>query len=339
MDQFLAIADKHNIGVMFVLFDSVLGPVSPSSGKQRDPKPGTCTTPAGCRAPGRTILKDPARHDELEGLRQGRGRPLPRRPPRAGLGPVQRARQHEQQLSYGQLEPPNKAELVAGAAEEGLRLGPRGRARRSRSPPASGSATGPTRASSRRWRRLQLEQSDVITFHSYGHARRAEALRRATCGGTAGPILCTEYMARPAGSTFDPDPGLLQASRSVGRLQLGLRGRQDADDLSRGTRGRSRTPPSRPSGSTTSSAPTARPTSRQEVEYIRRVTRGGKEGTVIHRVTSGPKAQSFIQRTGNALVIEPRRDNPPSISFPRRPDGPTVPTQRTPSTVDPFQEE
>ena len=43
-------------------------------------------------------------------------------------------------------------------------------------------------------------------------------------------MLCTEYMARPAGSRFDPVLGCLKENQ-VGRLQLGFRGRQDADDL------------------------------------------------------------------------------------------------------------
>ncbi|MEP6754347.1 MAG: 1,4-beta-xylanase, partial [Chthonomonadales bacterium] len=38
VDQFLKIADKHHIGVMFVLLDSCWDPY-PKLGKQRDPKP------------------------------------------------------------------------------------------------------------------------------------------------------------------------------------------------------------------------------------------------------------------------------------------------------------
>ena len=48
-----------------------------------------------------------------------------------------------------------------------------------------------------------IEQSDVISFHNYGdlsHVKpRVEQLRR-----YHRPILCTEYMARPAGSRFEP---------------------------------------------------------------------------------------------------------------------------------------
>jgi hypothetical protein len=49
--------------------------------------------------------------------------------------------------------------------------------------------------------KLQLEQSDVISFHNYDKpeefARRITWLQR-----YERPILCTEYMARPNGSTF-----------------------------------------------------------------------------------------------------------------------------------------
>src|SRR3954454_1767268 len=39
MERFLDIADRHKIGVMFVLFDSVWDP-HPKLGKQREPQPG-----------------------------------------------------------------------------------------------------------------------------------------------------------------------------------------------------------------------------------------------------------------------------------------------------------
>jgi hypothetical protein len=49
--------------------------------------------------------------------------------------------------------------------------------------------------------KIQLEQSDVISFHNYGgpedfekRVKWLEAYKR--------PVLCTEYMARPMGSTF-----------------------------------------------------------------------------------------------------------------------------------------
>jgi hypothetical protein len=50
--------------------------------------------------------------------------------------------------------------------------------------------------------KIQLEQSDIISFHDYGWPEvfegRIQELER-----MGRPILCTEYMARGAGSTFD----------------------------------------------------------------------------------------------------------------------------------------
>ena len=58
--------------------------------------------------------------------------------------------------------------------------------------------------------RFMLEQSDVISFHNYKTLPEMEsdviALKR-----YGRPILCTEYMARPAGSRFDPILGYLRS--------------------------------------------------------------------------------------------------------------------------------
>ena len=52
--------------------------------------------------------------------------------------------------------------------------------------------------------------SDVISFHNYGPVadlgKHIEQLRR-----FHRPILCTEYMARPNGSPFDPNLGYMKA--------------------------------------------------------------------------------------------------------------------------------
>ncbi len=59
--------------------------------------------------------------------------------------------------------------------------------------------------------KLSIEESDVISFHSYSPLpeirARIQELRR-LAGGR--PILCTEYMARPRGSRFDPILGSLK---------------------------------------------------------------------------------------------------------------------------------
>ena len=68
--------------------------------------------------------------------------------------------------------------------------------------------------------KIQLDNSDVVSFHSYEPAdefeRRVKSLthyRR--------PILCTEYMARPRGSTFE---GILPVAKKykVGAINWGF---------------------------------------------------------------------------------------------------------------------
>ena len=68
--------------------------------------------------------------------------------------------------------------------------------------------------------KFMLEESDIISFHNYdnlaGIRQCVENLRRYDR-----PILCTEYMARPRGSTFDPVLGFLKENK-VGALNWGF---------------------------------------------------------------------------------------------------------------------
>jgi len=60
--------------------------------------------------------------------------------------------------------------------------------------------------------KAQLELSDIISFHNYGNLDSARgcvaALRR-----LQRPLLCTEYMARPVGSLFDPVLGYFKSEK------------------------------------------------------------------------------------------------------------------------------
>jgi hypothetical protein len=49
--------------------------------------------------------------------------------------------------------------------------------------------------------KVQIEQSDIISFHSYDKPEEFEK-RVKSLRGYHRPIFCTEYMARPRGSTF-----------------------------------------------------------------------------------------------------------------------------------------
>ncbi len=124
MDQFLAIADRHKIGVVFVLFDAVWDP-APQLGKQRDPKPGLHNS-GWVQSPGARILADPARHDALKPYVAGVvGRFRADR--RVHAWDLFNEPDNPNRSSYGRLEPAGKPELSLALLEEDLRLGARGR--------------------------------------------------------------------------------------------------------------------------------------------------------------------------------------------------------------------
>jgi hypothetical protein len=67
---------------------------------------------------------------------------------------------------------------------------------------------------------VQLDNSDVITFHSYGKPAEFEA-RIAELSPLGRPMMCTEYLARPLGSTVE---GILPIAKrhSVGAFNWGF---------------------------------------------------------------------------------------------------------------------
>lgn len=69
--------------------------------------------------------------------------------------------------------------------------------------------------------RLKLESSDIVTFHNYREPdlvrRDIEVLRRLS----GRPLICTEYMARTAGNTFENILPILSEER-VGAISWGL---------------------------------------------------------------------------------------------------------------------
>jgi hypothetical protein len=199
IDRFLEIADRHGIGVMFVLFDGVWDP-HPKIGPQRAPKPHVHNS-GWVQSPGAEILKDPARHDELEGYVKGILSRY-RHDRRVQLWDLFNEPDNPNADAYGPQEISNKAEMAFALLKKAFawarEVNPSqpltaGVWRSDWSDPAK---TSPIE-------RYMLEESDVISFHSYSPLatvrKQVEALKR-----YGRPLICTEYMARPAGSTFDP---------------------------------------------------------------------------------------------------------------------------------------
>ena len=199
MDKFLQVADKHHIRIMFVLLDSVWDP-NPQIGPQRAPRPHVHNS-GWVQSPGAQVLKDPASWPieikpyikEVIGHFRNDRRVLIwdlMNEPDNGNG------------SYKTTELPNKAE----AAQQLLtKVWVWAREAKPSQPLTSGvwqKLDWSDDAKLSPMEHLQLENSDVITFHNYDPPDRMlvsiKSLRHFNR-----PIICTEYMARPRGSTFE----------------------------------------------------------------------------------------------------------------------------------------
>ena len=209
IDRFLGIAAKHRIGVMFVFFDSCWHPF-PRLGQQRDPELHVHNS-GWVQSPGVTVLRDEKRFNRLKPY------------VRDIVGHFRDdSRIHAWDLWN---EPDNMNTNSRGTrdlGEEKPKLAakylPRvfewARSAKPTQPLTSGVWAGDWSADEKLQPHqvVQLDNSDVISFHCYGNAadmeKRITSLRRLNR-----PLLCTEYMARPVGSTFDADLPVLHRER------------------------------------------------------------------------------------------------------------------------------
>ncbi len=211
-EQFLKIADKHGIGVMVVPLDGVWDP-HPKLGKQRDPRPHVHNS-GWVQAPGAEILKDPARHDELRPYIVGLISRY-RDDKRIQIWDLFNEADNPVYRSYGaegaNVEIPNKAEMANMLMIKLFRWA------RSVNPsqPLTVGIWRDDWSNHEKlspYNKIAIEQSDVISFHNYANLEdvkhRVEQLKRYNR-----PLLCTEYMARPAGSRFDPIMGYFKQEK------------------------------------------------------------------------------------------------------------------------------
>jgi len=216
MDRFLAIADRHGIRPMFVLFDAVWDP-HPRLGPQRQPIPHIHNS-GWVQSPGAAVLADRARHAEMRGYVRGVvGRFA--RDRRVLAWDVFNEPDNDNRPAYVAYEPLDKAEQSLALMRDAFRWA---REMKPSQPltaaPWKGDWLEPARQAAAT--AFMLENSDVISFHSYDDSARVETLVTAL-ERYGRPILCTEYMARPRGSTFQAILPIL-ARRRVGAWNWGL---------------------------------------------------------------------------------------------------------------------
>ncbi|HEU4981700.1 MAG TPA: 1,4-beta-xylanase [Acidobacteriaceae bacterium] len=198
INTFLEIAARHHIRPIFVLFDSCWDP-DPKLGPQHPPIPGVHNS-GWVQSPGRAALTDPAQYPRLKEYVQGVVGAFAN-DPRILAWDVWNEPDNTNGSSYGKEEPKNKVELV-------LHLLPQvfawARAEHPTQPLTSGIWQGDwsTPQTLSPMARVQINESDIITFHSYSWPEEFEA-RVHDLQQYHRPIICTEYMARGVGSLFD----------------------------------------------------------------------------------------------------------------------------------------
>lgn len=197
MDEFLTIADRHDMRILFVIFDSCWDP-DPKAGRQREPRPGVHNS-GWVQSPGAKALLDPAQRPRLEAYVKGVIGAFAN-DPRVLAWDLWNEPDNLNFGSYSKREPHPKSRIVAQLLPQVFAWA---RSAHPSQPLTSGVWKGnwskPGKLS--RTQRIQLNSSDIISFHNYGppadftaHALALESYRR--------PVFCTEYMARELKSTF-----------------------------------------------------------------------------------------------------------------------------------------
>lgn len=208
IDTFLTIAQRHHIRPIFVLFDSCWDP-DPKLGPQHPPIPGVHNS-GWVQAPGPAVLENPADYPQLEQYVKGVVGAFARDP---------------RILAWDVWNEPSEPK---GARDKGIVAGllPQvfawARAVHPTQPLTSGVFQGDwaSLATMPPLARIQIEESDVISFHNYSWPEEFEK-RVVELEQFHRPIICTEYMARSNGSTFDTILPIAHKYR-VGAINWGL---------------------------------------------------------------------------------------------------------------------
>lgn len=200
IDQYLEIAEKHKIGTMLVFFDSCWNP-SPVAGPQRAPTPGVHNS-YWVQSPGFPTVNDPTAFDKLQGYVTGVVEHF-RDDSRVLIWDVWNEPDNGTmgQFTLGALPQPEKAAQVAPLVTKTFQWV---RSARPTQPVTSGVWAGDWTDIEKMdpFHLLQLNASDISSFHRYDSSEKTRAgveqLKR-----FGRPLLCTEYMARETGSTFE----------------------------------------------------------------------------------------------------------------------------------------
>jgi len=196
--EYLAIADRHHIKTIFVLFDSCWTD-NPKPGKQPEPKPGVHNS-GWVRAPGTERMFDSRTWGGLEQYTKG---------VLAAFGKDERV------LAWDLFNEPSNSGYMDSCLPLLIKSFEWAKAANPSQPLTAGWWHDHPASN-----RVMFDNSDVVTFHWYGDAAGLEAkiLELAKMGR---PMICTEYMARTRGSVFETSLPVFERHR-VGAINWGL---------------------------------------------------------------------------------------------------------------------
>jgi hypothetical protein len=204
VEQFLDIADKYKIGIMFVFFDSVWNPF-PYLGKQRDPEPGLHNS-FWVQSPGRIVLENEKEWARLEDYVAGVVGHFAN-DPRVHVWDIWNEPDNNNGGTYGprDIDFDQKVKYVFPLMAKAFDW-----ARSAK--PTQPLTTGIWLNSSEHWhdneklpaiQKFLLHASDVISFHRYDPLDETRKTVELLQKEHQRPLFCTEYVARTQGSTFE----------------------------------------------------------------------------------------------------------------------------------------
>lgn len=214
VDSFLEIAHQNEIGVMFVLFDDVWCP-EPKLGRQPEPHPGRHNS-GWVQSPGLSALhaypEDPAIAERLERYVRGIVTAFAQDPRVLIWDVYNEPGGYPSPLS----DPVGKAcfPLLRDAFDWVRDASPE-------QPLTSGLWSVPNAPAPPEIEALQLERSDIVSFHHYGPADTLQTLCTRLESLTDRPLLCSEYLARNLESRFETHLPIFR-ERGIGAINWGL---------------------------------------------------------------------------------------------------------------------
>jgi hypothetical protein len=217
IDQFLTIASRHHIRPLFVIFDSCWDPL-PHLGPQHPPVPGVHNS-GWVQSPGARALADTSQYPRLKAYVKGVVAAFAT-DDRVLLWDVWNEPGADNAGSYPKDEVPDKSARVTALLPQVFEWA---REAKPRQPLTSGVwavDTSPDGANLGELQRIQLRESDIISFHNYSwpefFRRQVRWLKKYNR-----PVICSEFMARSAGSTFDTVLPIAKEER-VGAINWGF---------------------------------------------------------------------------------------------------------------------